>query len=62
MEWHKNFIKSWPELEPKYGARFKRVWEYYLLFSAALFKTGKLALWQIVLSKDGIRGGYISYR
>ena len=62
IEWHKNFLKSWPKLEAKYGERFKRVWTYYLLFSAALFKSRKLALWQLVLSKDGYPNGYVSYR
>ena len=62
IEWHKNFLKSWPKLEAKYGERFKRMWVYYLQYSAALFKTRKLALWQIVLSRDGYPGGYVSYR
>lgn len=60
--WYKNFEKSWPKLESKYGERFKRTWTYYLLFSAGLFKSRKLSLWQIVFSKDGLKDGYISYR
>jgi len=62
VQWDKNFRKSWPLLAAKYGERFFKIWTYYLLFSAALFKTRKLALWQIVLSKDGFPNGYVSYR
>jgi len=60
--WHKNFLKSWPQLEGKYDQRFKRMWEFFLCSSAALFKTRRLNLWQIVLSKDGFQGGYVSLR
>ena len=60
MSWISNFRKHWPELEKKYGERFKRLWEYYLFSSAASFRTRKNQLWQIVLSKQGRPGGYQS--
>lgn len=62
MEWHKNFIKAWPELASKYGERFKRMWEYYLLSCAGSFRSRSNSLWQIVLSKSGVAGGYKSVR
>lgn len=62
MAWHANFTQRWPQIEAKYGNRFKRMWEYFLLTSAAVFKSRKLHLWQVVLSKDGYAGGYVSYR
>lgn len=66
MEWHKNFVKNWENIKikykDKYDERFYRMWRYYLLSSAASFKCGDLQLWQIVLSKRGVSGGYISIR
>lgn len=62
MAWHENFQKNWPLLESKYDERFKRMFVYYLISSAALFKVRKLNLWQIVLSKTGFTNGYVSVR
>ena len=62
MAWHANFIAAWPELEKQYGARFKRMWEYYLLSCAASFRTRTNQLWQIVFSPHGVVGGYPSIR
>lgn len=58
MAWHKNFKKSWPNLEKKYGRRFFRMWEYYLLSCAGMFRARGAQLWQIVLSKNGLIGGW----
>lgn len=58
MAWHSNFEKEWPQLKEKYGERFRRMWRYYLLLSAALFRSRRTQLWQIVLSKNGLREGY----
>lgn len=52
MAWHKNFEDNWDELRPKYGDKFKRVWDFYLLSCAASFRSRRNNLWQIVLSKD----------
>ncbi|MEI9967074.1 MAG: cyclopropane fatty acyl phospholipid synthase [Candidatus Moraniibacteriota bacterium] len=62
MAWHANFQAAWPTLAPKYGERFKRMWEYYLLACAGSFRARKNQLWQIVLSKRGVPGGYRSLR
>ena len=62
MEWYKNFKKNWPKFEKKYGKRFYRMWTYYLLSSAGYFRSRRGQLWQIVFSKDGIKGGYKSIR
>ncbi|MBI2618217.1 cyclopropane fatty acyl phospholipid synthase [Candidatus Kaiserbacteria bacterium] len=62
MAWFKNFDIAWPELKKKYGERFYRMWTYYLLASAGSFRSRKNQLWQIVLSKKGVRGGYQSVR
>jgi len=66
MAWFKNFNKGWKNLESKYGklheGRFYRMWKYYLLTSAGAFRSRKNQLWQMVLSKKGIKGGYVSVR
>ena len=62
MAWFQNFENNWPELQPKYGDRFKRMWAYYLLSCAGLFRARSIQLWQIVLSKKGVIGGYESVR
>ena len=62
MAWHENFEAAWPELEEKYGQRFYRMWRYYLLMCAAAFRARWVHLWQIVYSRDGLKGGYLSVR
>ena len=65
MAWHENFEKSWNDLKksnPKYDERFRRMWRYYLLSSAGAFRSRRQQLWQIVLSKKGIPGGYTPIR
>jgi cyclopropane-fatty-acyl-phospholipid synthase len=58
MAWVANFDRAWPALAPRYGERFYRTWKYYLLSAAGAFRSRKYQLWQIVLSKRGVRGGY----
>ena len=64
MAWHSNFLNNWPKIEHLFenSQRFYRMWTYYLLAAAAFFRTRKFHLWQIVLSKKGIPGGYKSVR
>jgi len=62
MQWQKNFDKNWENIKDSYDERFYRMWTYYLLSSAAGFRSGKNQLWQIVYSKNGVPGGYKSVR
>lgn len=62
MEWHKNFTRAWPELQRTYSDRFFRMWNYYLLCCAGSFRARNNQLWQIVLSKNGVPGGYKTLR
>ena len=62
MAWHKNLEPAWPELSKVYGERFHRMWNYYLLSCAAIFRARWVHLWQVVYSKDGLQGGYLSVR
>ena len=62
VEWFTNFDAAWPRLRDRYGPRFYRMWKYYLLSAAGAFRSRKYQLWQFVLSKRGVRGGYVSVR
>ncbi len=55
MAWYANFEKSWPEHREKYGDRFYRMWKFYLLSSAAMFRSRTAQLWQITMTKPGRR-------
>jgi cyclopropane-fatty-acyl-phospholipid synthase len=58
MAWSENFERHWPEIAPRYGERFHRMWHFWLMASAANFRARKTQLWQIVLSPNGVPGGY----
>lgn len=62
LEWHARFVASWPEIEDQYGDRFYRMWRYYLQSTAGSFRARRNQLWQLVLSRDGVVGGYRSPR
>ena len=62
MSWFRNFDSNWNRLKARYDDRFYRMWKYYLLSSAGTFRSRSLQVWQIVLSKKGIRGGYAALR
>lgn len=62
MEWHHRFEAAWSDLREKYGERFRRMWNYYLLMCAGSFRSRKNQDWQIVLSPEGMPGGYASVR
>ncbi len=62
MAWCQNFEKGWDQLSSNYTEQFHRMWRYYLLSCAGAFRARKMQLWQIVLSKNGVPGGYKSVR
>ncbi|OGT63754.1 MAG: cyclopropane-fatty-acyl-phospholipid synthase [Gammaproteobacteria bacterium RIFCSPHIGHO2_12_FULL_45_12] len=62
MAWDKNFRQHWDELKQQYDDRFYRMWQFYLLGSAGSFRARQLQLWQIIFSRQGLRGGYQSLR
>jgi len=62
MAWEANFEQGWDELRADYDERFYRMWHYYLCSCAGLFRARQAQLWQIVLSKKGVAGGYQSLR
>ncbi|OYV86309.1 MAG: hypothetical protein B7Z63_04210 [Ignavibacteriae bacterium 37-53-5] len=62
MAWHDNFVAAWSGLKEKYSETFYRMWKFFLLSSAGAFRARTNQLWQIVLSKKGVLGGYQSIR
>lgn len=58
LAWHERFESAWPQLRARYDERFHRMWRYYLLSCAGSFRARSNQLWQIVLSPEGVRGGY----
>jgi cyclopropane-fatty-acyl-phospholipid synthase len=63
MAWFENFNRNWDKIKNRYSERFFRMWKYFLLSAAGAFRSGiRNQLWQIVLSKNGISGGYMPVR
>jgi cyclopropane-fatty-acyl-phospholipid synthase len=62
VAWFHNFDRNWHELKEEYGERFYRMWKYYLLSNAGSFRARHNQLWQFVLSKNGVLGGYEAVR
>lgn len=62
MAWFRNFDANWAKFRDQYGDTFYRMWKYYLLSCAGSFRARQIQLWQVVLSKGGVRGGYTAVR
>ena len=58
MAWHANFSEHWATLRQRFDQRFFRMWSYYLLSCAGAFRARDIQLWQIVLSRKGLEGGF----
>ncbi|MDA8457122.1 cyclopropane-fatty-acyl-phospholipid synthase family protein [Acidovorax sp. GBBC 3334] len=42
-EWRQRFLRAWPAIEPLgFDAPFRRLWEYYLCYCEAGFRTGRI--------------------
>ncbi|MFC4728684.1 cyclopropane fatty acyl phospholipid synthase [Coralloluteibacterium thermophilus] len=59
--WRSNVEAAWDRL-PRYDARFRRLWRYYLSSCIAAFRARRIQLWQLVLSPRGVPGGYVAPR
>ena len=60
--WRANIEAAWEQLPARYDERFRRMWRFYLAGSMASFRARRINLWQIVLSPEGVPGGYIAPR
>ena len=62
MAWHENFNAGWKAIKARYDERFRRMWNFYLCCCAGSFRARDIQLWQVVLSRGGVPGGYRSMR
>ena len=62
LAWHASFEGAWERLQTRYDERFRRMWSYYLLSCAGMFRARTVQLWQVVLAPRGVPGGYRSVR
>lgn len=60
--WRENVERAWSALPARYDERFRRMWRFYLGASMATFRSRHSQLWQLVLSKGGVNGGYVAAR
>ena len=60
--WRDNLDAAWASLPPQYDQRFRRMWRFYLCASMATFRSRRAQLWQVVLSPEGVPGGYVAPR
>jgi cyclopropane-fatty-acyl-phospholipid synthase len=58
VAWFERFAGSWERLSGTLPPSFFRLWKYYLLQLAGVFRARRLQLLQLVLSAEGVRGGY----
>lgn len=65
MAWHANYheaLNNGSLSQEKYGGRFMRMWDFYLLSCAGASRARDVQLYQLVLSPRGVPGGYQSVR
>ena len=63
--WQRNFERNWESIKAlktvrPFDEKFRRMWNYYLLSCKAAFDVEDLLLWQIVMSKTGMRDSVYS--
>ena len=58
MCWYHNIEQYKDMVIETKGHRFYRMWTYYLLSCAGMFRARRIQLWQLVLSPYGIKGRY----
>jgi cyclopropane-fatty-acyl-phospholipid synthase len=59
MAWRAKFQSNRTAVASKYGERFCRMWDYYLLCCAGGFRSRRISVGQFVLSPAGVRGGWV---
>ncbi len=58
MAWHENLSAAWKDFEEEVDERTVRMWRYYLLSFAGVFRSNASQLWQIVFSKSAVNPTY----
>lgn len=60
--WHDKLNRNWQQISYKYDERFKRMFDYFLMYFAGGFRAKHIQLWQIVFSKKSRSQDYLSLR
>src|SRR5690606_23931114 len=60
--WRDNIEAAWDRLPAREDERFRRMCRYYLAVLMVGFRALRLQLWPLVLSPQGMPGGYRSLR
>ena len=51
-QWRERFLGAWPEIQPMgFDDRFRRMWEFYLSYCEAGFRTGNIDVTQVTLAR-----------
>ncbi|KAL0637743.1 Sphingolipid C9-methyltransferase 2 [Maublancomyces gigas] len=50
--WYRNWMANREKVEAKYGARWFRIWEFFLAYSTIISRQGSATCYQIVLHKN----------
>ena len=52
-QWRERFLAAWPEIQALGGfdERFRRLWQYYLAYCEAGFRTGSIDVMQVALGR-----------
>jgi cyclopropane-fatty-acyl-phospholipid synthase len=53
LAWEENFRRAWPRFADRYGERFRRMWQFYLLSCAGAFRARSLQVFSILFAKEG---------
>lgn len=56
LAWEQNISAQWSNLSDRYDERFQRMWRFYLLTCAALFRIRMTNVYQIVYRKSSLCG------
>ncbi|MBL4645288.1 MAG: SAM-dependent methyltransferase [Hyphomicrobiales bacterium] len=50
--WHNRFLEAWPSIKPLgFDRKFKNLWEYYMFYCEAGFRSGNIDVRQLVYSR-----------
>ena len=60
--WRDNVEAAWDRLDRRYDEHFRRMWRFYLAGSMASFRSRRAQLWQVLLSPEGVPGGWTAAR
>jgi cyclopropane-fatty-acyl-phospholipid synthase len=58
MSWFERFDAAWDHIKQSYDDAFYRMWKLSVQGSAGAARAERLRIWQLVVSKGGILGGY----